>query len=97
MTQAGIVKLVIVALMLGALAGLIYYSRKSLGEWYEKAVIFLKEVRVEMQKVVWPGKQDVYGATFVVMVSVIILTIAIAIEDRLLSAILDTILRLTTS
>jgi preprotein translocase subunit SecE len=74
-----------------------YYFRQTLILWYEKAAIFLKEVRVEMQKVVWPSKQDVYGATFVVLVSVVILTIAIGIEDRILSGVLDLILSLAAS
>jgi preprotein translocase subunit SecE len=74
-----------------------YYFRQTLILWYEKAAIFLKEVRVEMQKVVWPSKQDVYGATFVVLVSVVILTIAIGIEDRILSSVLDLILSLAAS
>jgi preprotein translocase subunit SecE len=83
--------------LLAALGATAYYYRETLMRWYEKATIFLKEVRVEMQKVVWPSKQEVYGATFVVMVSVVILTIAIGIEDRILSSILDLILRLTAS
>jgi preprotein translocase subunit SecE len=78
----------------GALA---YYFRATFLRTYEKTAVFLKEVRVEMQKVVWPNKQEVYGATFVVLVSVVILTVAIGIEDRLLSEILDLILSLALS
>ncbi|KPL12940.1 hypothetical protein AMJ85_00805 [candidate division BRC1 bacterium SM23_51] len=70
---------------------------ETLQKWYNKAQVFLREVRVEMQKVVWPSKQDVYGATFVVLVSVVILTIAIGIEDRILSGILGLILSLLSS
>jgi len=91
------IQLVVTVLILGGLAALAYHSREALMRGWEKTVIFLKEVRVEMQKVVWPSKQEVYGATFVVMVSIIILTIAIGIEDRILSVILDSILRLTAS
>lgn len=83
--------------LLGAMGAAAYYFRQTLILWYEKAAIFLKEVRVEMQKVVWPSKQDVYGATFVVLVSVVILTIAIGIEDRILSSVLDLILSLAAS
>ncbi len=84
--------LAVVAVLLGAL---LYHLRARIVLWYEKTAVFLKEVRSEMQKVVWPNRQDVYGATFVVMVGIVVLTIAIAIEDRLLSAILDGILALT--
>lgn len=76
---------------------LIYYARETLLKLYAKAVVFLREVRVEMQKVVWPSKQDVYGATFVVLVSVVVLTIAIGIEDRILTGILKLILSLVSS
>ena len=82
--------------ILGTAIWLAIRYRDMLGRWYEKAVIFLKEVRAEIQKVVWPSKQEVYGATFVVLIAVVILTLAIGIEDRLLSVILDQILRLTT-
>jgi len=82
--------------ILAALIWLAIRYRETLSRWYEKAAIFLKEVRAEVQKVVWPSKQEVYGATFVVLIAVVILTLAIGIEDRLLSLILDQILRLTT-
>ena len=85
----------IVLFVLGALGAAGYHFRQTFKRWYEKAVLFLKEVRVEMQKVVWPSKQEVYGATFVVLVSTVILTFAIGVEDLLLSHILDVILSLT--
>ncbi len=88
-------KWIIVAVVAVLLGVLLYHLRARIVLWYEKTAVFLKEVRSEMQKVVWPSRQDVYGATFVVMVGIIVLTIAIAIEDRLLSAILDGILALT--
>jgi len=87
--------LILVAVV--GLGALLYYSMETLQKWYNKAQVFLREVRVEMQKVVWPSKQDVYGATFVVLVSVVILTIAIGIEDRILSGILGLILSLLSS
>jgi preprotein translocase subunit SecE len=88
--------MIIVGVLVAA-GALAYYFRSTLLRMYEKTAVFLKEVRVEMQKVVWPNKQEVYGATFVVLVSVVILTVAIGIEDRLLSEILDLILSLALS
>jgi len=90
------VRILIPLILLGVLGAVAYSFRQNLAVWWEKAAIFLKEVRVEMQKVVWPSRQDVYGSTFVVLVSIFILTIAIGIEDRILSSILDLILALTT-
>ena len=81
---------------IGSVVALIFVFRATVIQWYEKAAIFLKEVRVEMQKVVWPSKQEVYGATFVVLVSIVILTVAIGIEDYLLSLVLKGILKVTT-
>jgi preprotein translocase subunit SecE len=92
-----LIPMLIPLVFLAALGAAAYYFRQTLMRWYEKATIFLKEVRVEMQKVVWPSKQEVYGATFVVLVSTVVLTIAIGIEDRLLSSVLDLILSLTMS
>ena len=88
--------LLILLIVVAALVAVAVVYRETLIRWYDKAAAFLKEVRVEMQKVVWPSRQEVYGATFVVMVSTFALTVAIGIEDFLLSQILDLILRLTT-
>jgi preprotein translocase subunit SecE len=79
------------------IALVLYHYREKVFRAYEKMAVFLREVKVEMQKVVWPSKQDVYGATFVVLVSVVILTIAIGIEDRILTAILNMFLTLAAS
>ena len=89
-------RLLVAVLILGALVGIAAYYRAKLVQWYEKTAIFIKEVRVEMQKVVWPGKQEVYGATFVVLVSVVILTVAIGLEDRILSEILKLVMALAS-
>jgi len=79
---------------LGGLVGLALAYRATLARWYEKTAVFLREVRVEMQKVVWPSKQEVYGATFVVLISVVILTAAIGLEDLVLSEVLRHVLKL---
>ena len=89
-------ELLIIAIVLLSVVALIFVFRATVIQLYEKAAIFLKEVRVEMQKVVWPSKQEVYGATFVVLVSIVILTVAIGIEDYLLSLVLKGILKVTT-
>jgi len=86
--------LVFIGAILGAVGALAYHFRLTLLRWKEKIAIFVKEVRVEMQKVVWPSRQEVYGATFVVLVSVFALTVAIWLEDLTLSWVLDLILKL---
>jgi preprotein translocase subunit SecE len=92
-----VIRIAIYVAVLVALGMAMFHFRQTLLRAYEKTAVFLREVKVEMQKVVWPSRQEVYGATFVVLVSVIILTIAIGIEDRLLTAILDVFLSFAAS
>lgn len=87
-------KLAVFLIVVAIIGSVVYVFRAGLAQMYSKMAKFLGEVRVEMQKVVWPSKQEVYGATFVVLVSVVILTVAIGVEDYMLSKILDLILRL---
>jgi preprotein translocase subunit SecE len=54
---------------------------------------FLREVRMEMQKVSWPSKNDVYGSTIVVMVAVVALTLIISIWDWALSHVMQWVMR----
>jgi len=36
--------------------------------------VFLKEVRLELKKVIWPSKKELVGYTIVVLVAVVVLT-----------------------
>ena len=42
---------------------------------------FIGEVKVELKKVAWPGKDELIGATSVVIVTVLLLAIYIGIWD----------------
>lgn len=53
---------------------------------------FLREVRVEMQKVSWPSKNEIYGSTLVVLTAIIALTVVITVWDQVLSLVLQLIL-----
>ena len=48
---------------------------------------FLREVRVEMQKVSWPSKNDIIGSVIVVLVAVVAITVIVGITDEVLSKI----------
>ena len=50
-----------------------------------QARMFLREVRVEMQKVTWPTRNDLIGSTVVVMAAIVALTVAITLWDFVLS------------
>ncbi len=51
----------------------------------ERATIrtFLKEVRAELRKVVWPNREEVRNYSIVVLITVILLTTFIAVLDYL--------------
>jgi preprotein translocase subunit SecE len=54
---------------------------------------FFKEVSLEMQRVSWPNKKEVTGATWVVIVTVLIIALFIWIVDTLLVRLLHLILQ----
>ncbi len=61
---------------------------------FEKIQLFLKEVKVEMQKVTWPTKAQILNYTIVVMIAVVVLSLIIGIEDKFLGWLLKGFLNL---
>ena len=57
-------------------------------ELYDKIATFLKEVKVEMRKVTWPNRKDLFSYTVVVLITVFILCVIIGIEDFFLQQLL---------
>ncbi len=51
---------------------------------FKKISKFLREVKVELKKVVWPSRREVSGSTGVVIVTVIIVAIYLGILDSIL-------------
>jgi preprotein translocase subunit SecE len=58
-----------------------------------KPINFLKEVRGELNKVSWSSKEELLGATMVVIVITALMAIFIGIVDLLLSKILSTVFK----
>ena len=54
---------------------------------------FLKEVRLEMMKVTWPNRKEVSGATWVVIVTVLIISLFIGIIDLALMRLVGLVLK----
>lgn len=54
-------------------------------------VQFLRDVRIEMKKVIWPGKEEVINYTVVVVVTVTVVTTFILVLDLILSKLLQLI------
>ena len=60
----------------------------------EKLRSFLREVRVEMEKVTWPGRKEVQAATLVIIALVVLLAVFIGAVDFVVSRVLGLFFRL---
>jgi preprotein translocase subunit SecE len=60
----------------------------------EKIRQFLREVRAEMEKVSWPGRQEVQAATIVIIGLVVLLAAFIGAVDYVVSRVLGLFFRL---
>jgi len=60
----------------------------------EKIRQFLREVRAELEKVSWPGRQAVQAATIVVIALVVLLAVFIGAVDFVVSRVLGLFFRL---
>lgn len=50
---------------------------------------FLKEVKIELKKVSFPGRDEVLGSTKVVLITVLIMSMFLGLVDRGLSALVS--------
>ena len=58
-----------------------------------KVTNFLREVKIELSKVTWSTRSELIASTIVVIVSVLILTIFIALCDFVLMRVINFILK----
>jgi len=61
-------------------------------DWATRSKQFYRDVRSEMKKVTWPGRQEVMGTTIVVVVAVFFFGIYLGIVDYLLAVGLERVL-----
>ncbi len=54
-------------------------------EFFQKAIQFLKEFKVEMKKVTWPSRKDTIASTSVVLVITIIVSLYLGLADWLIT------------
>lgn len=59
----------------------------------EKAVKFLREVKVEVKKVTWPSRKEAMGGTVVVLITVFLVAVYLGVVDMLLSKIVRSIIK----
>lgn len=60
---------------------------------FERIKEFLSEVKVEIKKVVYPTKEELIGSTWVVIITVIVISVFLGIVDLGLSKIVSIALR----
>ena len=63
-------------------------------KYIERIREFLREVRAEMEKVTWPGRDEVRAATIVIIVLVLLLAVFIGGVDFVVSRVLGLFFRL---
>ena len=66
---------------------------ETIKNWTQNAKQFYYDVRGEMKKVSWPGRQEVVGTTIVVVVAVFFFGLYLGLVDYLLAMGLDRVLR----
>ena len=53
--------------------------------WMARTVLFLRQVKEELTKVSWPGRDEVQAATVVIIILVLLLAAFIGVVDFLVS------------
>lgn len=59
----------------------------------EKALQFLREVKVELKKVTWPSRKQALGSTLVVIILVIIISLFLGVVDISLSSLISLVFK----
>jgi preprotein translocase subunit SecE len=61
--------------------------------WVDRVTVFYQDVRSEMKKVSWPARQEVFGTTLVVIVSVFFFGVYLWAVDYVLQSGLNWVLK----
>ncbi|MBW1607114.1 MAG: preprotein translocase subunit SecE [Deltaproteobacteria bacterium] len=59
----------------------------------DKGVQFLREVKIELKKVVWPSRKQTIGSTIVVLILTMIISLFLGVVDLGLSSIIRVVLQ----
>lgn len=68
-------------------------AKKDKISFFRRISNFVKELKSELKKVVWPSKKNVVNATFVVIVAVLVMTLFVVFADFLFRSILKMLLK----
>jgi len=59
----------------------------------EKIIQFIREVKLEIKKVTWPGKTETISSTIVVLVATTIITVFLYLCDVGLARVISTLIK----
>jgi preprotein translocase subunit SecE len=65
---------------------------KEKNKYLDRALQFLREVKIELKKVTWPSRKQAVGSTVVVIILVVIISIFLGIVDIGLSSLVRIVL-----
>ena len=68
------------------------FAWPAVGEYWSQAVQFVKEAWIELKKVTWPSRKQTIGATTVVLLLVILVSIFLGIVDFGLSSLIRVVI-----
>lgn len=60
---------------------------------FDKIKIFFNEVKVEVNKVIFPSREELAGSTWVVIITAIVISVFLGVVDLTLSKIVKVALR----
>jgi preprotein translocase subunit SecE len=75
------------------LAGAKSVTEKESENYYQRALQFLREVKIELKKVTWPSRKQAVGSTVVVIILVMIISLFLGVVDVGLSSLVRVILQ----
>jgi preprotein translocase subunit SecE len=68
-------------------------AMKKIVELFNMLMTFLGEVKIELKKCTWPTRQELFGSTMVVVISVLIIGVFVGLSDTVLMGLLRAVLR----
>jgi preprotein translocase subunit SecE len=68
-------------------------AKQTAGDWFDRARLFLSEVRNELKRVTWPSQKEVYATTVVVILLSVFFGLYLFILDLGVNSVVQWIFR----
>jgi preprotein translocase subunit SecE len=75
------------------LTGTKIIQEKENNSYLDRAIQFLREVKIELKKVTWPSRKQALGSTVVVIILVVIISLFLGVVDIGLSSLVGVVLQ----